>query len=191
MLPTVTRLRKDLPKSDVPDFTGRKTLQSQWRSCLVKGAAASPPPPPPQATAPPTSPPPPSPRAGEGRRDCQAPAAGGGGGQRSCAVNGAVRPPPAPLPPSRRRLQSPTAPPPPPHWPPGGSGRWWAGGRKHVLAGTEPAKILVDLPESDPGGGMLTSESLSVLVLIAYNTVCDDSLFRHGMSLANLCAGCA
>ena len=41
--------------------------------------------------------------------------------------------------------------------------------RKHVLAGTEQAKILVDLPESNIG--RLTSESLSVLVLIASYTV--------------------
>ena len=39
--------------------------------------------------------------------------------------------------------------------------------RKVCASGTEPARTLVDLRESDPGGGRLTSESLSVLLLIA------------------------
>ena len=76
---------------------------------------------------------------------------------------------------------------PSPHWPFGGSGRWLAGGGEYVLAGTEQAKTLLDLRESDPG--CMTSESLSVLVLIASYIAWDDSLFRHGRSLANLC-GC-
>ena len=56
-----------------------------------------------------------------------------------------------------------------------------ATGAKHVfLGGTELAKSLVDLTEQGSAESLLTSESLSVLALIAP---------PHGWTLANLCAG--
>ena len=82
-------------------------------------------------------------------------------------MNRAAAPLPPPTPPKATVHSRPLL----PHRPLGGSGRWRAGGGKYVLAGTEPAKILVDLPESDPGVGRLRFESLSVLVLIASYTV--------------------
>ena len=67
-----------------------------------------------------------------------------------------------------------------------------ATGAKHVfVAGTEPATSLL------LNRTLLTSESLSILVLIAPSTAWEASPFRHGWTQANICAslwdmlGCA